>query len=247
MRAVKPYIGTSGWSYEEWKGGFYAGVPRTRWLEHYAGSFHAVEVNVSFYHTLRPAILRGWSERTPPQFRFCIKASRYITHIQRLAATDESLARMRDQANALGAKLAVVLWQLPQGLARDLALLERFFRRLDDWTEVRHAAEFRHRSWFDANVAQCLSAHRIAAVQSHAADWPMWDALTTDLAYVRLHGGVRTYQSAYSNVTLGRWARKVRKWLDEGREVHVYFDNTARGHAVRNAVTLGKLCGERKP
>ncbi len=241
---IKPHIGTSGWSYPEWKDGFYADVPRARWLEHYASRFDAVEVNATFYHTLRTSTLESWRERTPSAFRFCVKASRYITHIQRLATTDESIARLRAQADALGNKLAVVLWQLPQGLHRDLALFERFARRLDEWTHVRHAVEFRHESWFEDEVARCLSAHRVAAVQSHAADWPMWEAVTADLVYMRLHGGTRTYASAYSAVALRRWSERIRRWLAERREVHVYFDNTASGHAVRNAIALARLCGD---
>jgi uncharacterized protein YecE (DUF72 family) len=71
----------------------------------------------------------------------------------------------------------------------------------------------------------------------------MWDVVTTDLVYVRLHGGVRTYASAYSRPTLERWSRRIQAWLADGRQVHVYFDNTARGHAVRNAMTLAMLCG----
>lgn len=240
--SVKPRIGTSGWAYDDWKDDFYAGVPRGRWLEHYATRFDAVEVNATFYHTLKLATLESWKTRTPPQFRFCIKASRYITHIQRLEMTEESRSRLCQQAEALGEKLAVVLWQLPQGLRCDLALLERFARAIDGWRKARHALEFRHASWFTDEVAQCVAAHRIAVVQSHAAYWPMWNAVTADLVYVRLHGGVRTYQSVYAKSTLTRWSDRIRKWLAEGREVHVYFDNTARGCALRNAVTLGKLC-----
>jgi uncharacterized protein YecE (DUF72 family) len=237
-----PWIGTSGWAYPEWKDDFYAGVPRSRWLEHYAQHFNAVEVNATFYHTLRTSTLERWRDLTPPHFRFCIKASRYITHIQRLETTDESLARLRAQADALGAKLAVVLWQMPQGLKRDLDLFERFARRLDGWRGVRHAIEFRNESWFGDEVAQRLSEQRLAAVQSHAADWPMWEAVTTDLVYVRLHGGAHTYASAYSTAALRRWAERIQGWLAQRREVHVYFDNTAEGHAVQNALALAKLC-----
>ncbi len=236
------HIGTSGWSYDEWKDGFYAGVRRADWLAHYAAHFDAVEVNATFYHTLKPATLKNWREHTPARFGFAIKASRYLTHIQRLDVSAKSLNLMRRQADLLGPKLAAVLWQLPKGLARDERLLERFARRLDRWDRVRHAIEFRHDSWFDDETARCLAGHRIAAVQSHAADWPMWDAVTTDVVYVRLHGGVRTYASAYAPATLRRWSARVRAWEEEGRAVHVYFDNTARGYAVRNAAALARLC-----
>jgi uncharacterized protein YecE (DUF72 family) len=241
-RTAPVYIGTSGWSYDEWKDGFYRGVPRARWLEHYASRFDAVEVNATFYHTLRPRTLERWRERTPPGFRFSLKASRFVTHVERLEATAESLARLRAQAEALGEKLAVVLWQLPQGLERDLGRLERFARALEEWPGPRHAIEFRHASWFDEEVAGRLAARRIAIVQSHSADWPMWDAVSTDLVYVRLHGGARTYVSRYTRATLERWCRSIRAWRGQGRAVHVYFDNTARGHAVRDALALAALC-----
>lgn len=239
MRGV--WIGTSGWAYPEWRAGFYAGIPRARWLAHYARHFPAVEVNATFYHSLRPATLEGWRAGTPEAFRFCLKASRFLTHVERLDLTAESLARFRAQADALGDKLAAVLWQLPARLPCDLERLARFAERLDAWPAVRHAVEPRHASWFTEAVAARLAAHRLAGVQSHAADWPMWDAVTTDLVYVRLHGGARTYRSAYTRATLVRWAGRIRRWAREGRAVHVYFDNTAEGHAVPNALTLQRL------
>lgn len=239
------YIGTSGWSYDEWKNRFYAGVRRADWLTFYAEHFNAVEVNATFYHTLKRPTLKRWRENTPKDFRFALKASRYLTHIERLDVTTRSFNLLRRQGDALGPKLAAVLWQLPQGLRQDLRLLERFVRRLDRWDTVHHAIEFRHDSWFDDGIARCLAEHRVAVVQSHAADWPLWNAVTTDLVYVRLHGGVRTYVSAYALATLKRWAARARAWVGEGRAVYVYFDNTAREHAVRNAATLVRMCEAR--
>ncbi|MBI4195183.1 MAG: DUF72 domain-containing protein [Betaproteobacteria bacterium] len=237
-------IGTSGWSYDEWRDRFYAGVPHSRWLEHYARSFNAVEINATFYGSIKPGILEGWAARTPREFRFALKASRFLTHIERLDVTAKSLARLREQADALGGKLAAVLWQLPKDLRCDPALLERFARRLDRWQKTRHAVEFRDESWFTDEVARCLAAHGIAAVQSHAADWPMWNAVTTDLVYVRLHGGVRTYRSPYSRAALKRWSERILQWRAEGRAVQLYFDNTASGNAVHNATLLVELCVE---
>jgi uncharacterized protein YecE (DUF72 family) len=105
--------------------------------------------------------------------------------------------------------------------------------------------EFRHPSWFTDEVANCLRAHRIAACQSDAADWPLWDVVTTDLIYVRLHGHEATYASAYPESELRAWARKIRRWQREGRDVHVYFDNDAWGHAPRNAQRLLALLRQR--
>jgi len=243
MRARRLCIGTSGWAYDAWAGGFYAGVPRAKWLAHYARHFDAVEVNATFYHALQPATFAGWRAATPRGFRFAVKASRYLTHIRRLAFARSSLLAQREALAPLGAKLAVVLWQLPARLQRDTARLARFLRMLGAWPRVRHAVEFRHSSWFDDEVARLLEKHRIAAVQSDAADWPRWDAVTTDLVYVRLHGRRETYRSAYSSRELRVWAKRIRRWRAEGREVHVYFDNTDAGHAVENALALRRLLG----
>jgi len=70
------------------------------------------------------------------------------------------------------------------------------------------------------------------------ADWPLWDAVSTDLVYVRLHGHEVTYASNYAEADLRAWARKARRWMREGRDVHVYFDNDAYGDAPRNALRL---------
>ncbi len=240
--APRVYIGTSGWAYDAWTE-FYAGVPHARWLAHYARHFDAVEVNATFYHRLKPAAFAHWREGTPARFRFAIKANRYLTHVKRLAFDAQSWRRQRAQGTRLAGKLAVVLWQLPKSMKRDAARLARLAKRLDAWRSVRHAIEFRDPSWFDGEVAALLAAHRIANAQSDAADWPLWDAVTTDLVYVRLHGHAATYWSRYGARELGTWARRIRRWRDEGRTVHVYFDNTDAGHAVANALELRARIG----
>lgn len=234
-------IGTSGWSYDAWASGFYAGVPRTKWLAHYARHFDAVEVNATFHHAVKPATFAAWRTAVPRGFRFAIKANRYLTHIRRLAFPRSSLLDQRQAAAPLGAKLAVVLWQLPASLPRDPERLGRFLAMLGTWPRVRHAVEFRHPSWFEDEVARRLGKHRVAAVQSDAADWPRWDAVTTDFVYVRLHGRRETYRSPYSLRELRVWANRIRSWRADGREVHVYFDNTDAGHALENALTLRRL------
>jgi uncharacterized protein YecE (DUF72 family) len=238
------FIGTSGWSYAEWKTLFYSSIPQRSWLRHYATRFGAVEVNATFYHLLRASTFERWRDETPEGFRFAIKGNRFLTHRKRLADPAVSIAKDRERASALGEKLAVVLWQTPRSLPSDIDSLKAFLDALASWPEARHAVEFRHERWFTDDVAVCLAASRVAACQSDAADWPLWDAVTTDLAYVRLHGHERTYCSAYSAQQLSAWARRVRLWRGEGRDVHVYFDNTADGAAVRDAERLRAMLGE---
>jgi uncharacterized protein YecE (DUF72 family) len=237
------FIGTSGWNYTSWKDDFYAGVPRKRWLEHYAEHFNALEIDGTFYHLLRPDVARSWYQRTPPDFHFAIKGHRYITHVKRLEPSAESIKLQRDSTSGLGEKLTAVLWQLPPSLHKDMSRLRAFIHMLDSWPSVRHAIEFRHRSWFDDEVAELLAGERIAVCQSDASKWPLWPAVTTDLVFIRLHGRESTYASNYERDALESWAQKIRQWLREARDVHVYFDNDAKGYAPWNAITLAEILG----
>lgn len=242
--AARTRIGTSGWNYPAWKDGFYAGIKQRDWLGFCAGRFTGIEVNATFYREMRETTFARWRDVTPGGFLFAIKGHRFITHRRLLAEPEEPLARQRGNAAALGKKLGAVLWQLPPRFAKDMARLERFLRALDGWPEARHALEFRHRSWFDAEVADMLGAYRAANCISDAASWPMWEAVTSDLVYVRLHGHERTYASSYDDAQLEAWAARARTWLTEGRDVHVYFDNDAEGAAPWNALRLLEMLGQ---
>lgn len=232
------YVGTSGWNYDSWREGFYGNVPKKDWLRFCAERFTGIEVNATHYRLQSKETFRRWACETPPAFRFAVKAHRYLTHNKKLKDPLPSIALERERASGLGPKLAAVLWQLPGNLHKNLERLEGFARALGRWKRVRHAIELRHESWFDDEVADCLRLHDLAVCQSDAADWRLWDEVTTDLVYVRLHGHALTYASNYSIASIDSWASRVKRWLREGRDVHLYFDNDALGHAPRNALQL---------
>ena len=111
------YIGTSGWTYDAWKAGFYAGVPRSAWLAHHARHFRAVEVNATFYRRLKQSTFATWLEKTPPDFRFAIKGHRYLTHVKKLAPVGCGYNRYRVRKAARPSRyLLLVLY--PAGTAR---------------------------------------------------------------------------------------------------------------------------------
>jgi len=229
-------IGLSGWSYDEWKHGFYAGVKRRDWLAHYARHFPAVEINASFYGRLKPATWERWRDETPPDFRFAAKANRFLTHRRSLAVTPDEVARQAEEVAPLGGKLAALLWQCPAKLKPADSLLERFLDTLSRAApQVPHVLELRHPAWFTPATAALLAEHRVAWAVSDAADWPRWDLALPPLAYLRLHGAAHTYFSPYSAGELAHWAGRVRSWRDQGLAVQAYFDNTAQGHAVDDA------------
>jgi len=237
-RTGRAFVGLSGWSYPAWRAGFYKGVPQRRWLAHCAAHFGAVEVNATFYRRLREAIYVRWREETPPGFVFAVKGHRQVTHLHKLSDAADPVARQRTDTAALGDRLAAVLWQTPASLHKDMDRLGAFAEILDGWPQPRHAIEFRHTSWFDDEVAACLAGHGLAVCISDAGTWPMWDRVTTDLVYVRLHGHEVTYASSYNDAQLGAWAARSRGWTAEGRDVHVYFDNDMEGAAPYDALRL---------
>ena len=234
----RAWIGTSGWVYAGWREHLYADAPVRRWLEIASRAFDALEINGSFYTQIKPETYARWARETPDDFRFALKGHRFVTHYKRLRDAGDSIARLRDQASPLGDKLAAVVWQLPARFALDLLRLEDFLGALRRWPGARHSLELRHRSWFVPAVADRLREARVAVCLSDAPDFPMWREVTTDLVYVRLHGHTRKYASQYSAASLARWADDTRRWLAEGRDVHVYFDNDGEGHAVHDALML---------
>jgi uncharacterized protein YecE (DUF72 family) len=235
------YVGTSGWAYPSWRRHLYSGVPQRAWLQKAASVFDAVEINGSFYTQIKPETYRRWRDETPPEFRFSVKGHRFVTHYKRLRDCGDSIARLRDQASELGDKLLAVVWQLPANLGADTGRLDDFLAALAAWPAVRHAMELRHTSWFTDDVASRLAAARVAVCMGDAPDFPMWREVTTDLVYVRLHGHTRKYASSYSPAHLERWATDIQRWTAGGRDVHLYFDNDAEGHAVTNAIDLRRL------
>lgn len=238
LKTSKPYIGTSGWNYKSWRKDFYGDTPQKEWLRFCAERFTSIEVNGTFYRLQEKSTMKRWRDQVPDGFRFAIKGHRFVTHNKKLLNVEESVVRCRENARPLGDQLSAVVWQLPSFLKKDLTRLEKFMKALGRWKSARHAVEFRHKSWFDDEVADCLKERAVAICLSDAPDWPMWEKVTTDLVYIRLHGHTQKYASSYSKPTLERWAAHIRKWLSEECAVQVYFDNDAKGAAPRNALTL---------
>lgn len=241
---VKPLVvGTSGWSYPEWKDGFYKGVPRRAWLEHLSRRFTGVEVNATFYRRMTPETFAKWHAATPDDFAFSLKGPQLVTHRHRLRNVARPVAETVSGAANLGQKLATVLWQLPPDLVNDPPLLLLFLEILAAVDGPRHVVEFRHESWFDDDTAAALTHFGVANCLSDATRWPLWDAVTTDLVYLRLHGHEATYASEYGEPGLAPWVERIKGWRAQGRAVHVYFDNDVGGAAPRDAALLMGMLG----
>jgi uncharacterized protein YecE (DUF72 family) len=237
-------VGCSGWNYRSWRGRLYPqGVPASRWLERYAERFDTVEVNSTFYRLASRDAVARWVQQTPSEFVFAVKASRYLTHIRRLADIETGVARFYERIQPLvdARRLGPVLWQLPENFRRDD---ERLASALRSLPRGRHAFEFRHPSWFVPEVQGLLAAHGAALV---IADHPerrfQTYAMTADWTFVRFHYGARGRRGNYSQTELQEWARRLARWRRE-RDVYAYFNNDWEGFAVRNAEALLARVGQ---
>jgi len=215
------YVGTSGYSYKEWKGSFYPGdLPAKKMLRYYGGQFRTVEINNTFYRMPSPAILETWAGEVPGDFKFVLKAPRQITHVQRLNNSDDSVAYLFEVAATLGGRLGAVLFQLPPSLKKDLPRLRDFLFCLPP--HCRSAFEFRHPSWFDEDVFGLLREHRAALCIAEAEDdLEVPFASTADWGYLRLR------RPDYGDAELKTWIARVRG--QDWREAFVFFKHEEEG------------------
>ena len=199
---MRTFVGTSGWSYKEWKGSFYpADLSADGMLRHYATRLPAVEINNSFYRIPREKVLLEWAAQVPPEFRFVLKASRRITHINRLGDEDGSLGYFLRTVNVLGERLGPTLFQCPPTLRKDLARLRGFLELVPrTW---RAALEFRHDSWFDDEVYDALHGHDVALVAVDEDDHSAPLVPTASWGYLRLR------RTEYSDDALRTWAARI--------------------------------------
>jgi uncharacterized protein YecE (DUF72 family) len=265
-------VGISGWRYAPWRGVWYpAGLAHRRELEFCARHFPTVEINGSFYSLQRPESYEAWHRATPPGFVFAVKGSRYVTHFLKLKNVERPLANFfASGVLALREKLGPFLWQLPPTLAYERERLAAFFALLPRTTAaalalarrrdarmtgrarltidadrpVRHAVEVRHASFVNDEFRALAARHRVAVVVADTAGkWPLMLDPAGEVVYVRLHGDVRIYTSGYSDRALAAWARRIRRWAREGREVYVYFDNDVKVRAPFDALGLMRWLG----
>ena len=123
-------VGTSGWQYRDWRGDFYpAKLPQRLWLNHYATVFDTVEVNNAFYRLPERATFESWKQQTPRGFVVTVKGSRYLTHVKRLKAPAEPVARLLDRCRGLGRKRGPILLQLPPNLQACPDLLDETLKQ----------------------------------------------------------------------------------------------------------------------
>lgn len=233
-------VGTSGWTYEHWRGGFYpTNLPQTRWLEYYQAIFDTVELNSTFYGTPNPETVEHWHDRTSPGFLFAVKSARYLTHKRKLREPGTSVKKQNEALRPLKDKLGPVLWQLPGTWHLDLDRLTQLVALRPP--ERRWCFEFRHSSWFCAEVYELLRQTNCALVWADAPPYPFAAEVTADFLYARLHGPEQLYGGKYTLEQLQHWRDLLLGAARGECDIFVYFDNDAEGHAPHDAWRLREL------
>jgi uncharacterized protein YecE (DUF72 family) len=229
-------VGTSGYSYKEWRGSFYPEkLPNNEMLSFYAKHFPTVEINHSFYRMPAESMLLNWAKSVPEGFRFALKTNQQITHIKRLRNCEETLKRFLEVASVLqdGDHLGPVLVQLPPTFRFDKPLLEEFLALRPP--AFRFAFEVRHPSWYTEETYAVLRARGTALCLAETDKDTPPEVLTADFAYIRLR------REEYTAEQLKVWRKRIDNWLEQGVDVHVYCKHEDSGKAPAYArVLLGK-------
>ncbi len=219
--ATRFFVGTSGYSYKEWKGGFYpAKLPAREMLSYYAQRFNTVEINSTFRRLPKPDVLASWAEQVPASFHFLLKAPQRITHFKRLKEVEEDVAAFVKAAEELKDRQWRMLFQLPPNFKKDLQRLESLLKPLKGQGE--YALEFRHATWHDEEVYACLREYGGALCIADAEELPAPELVSTaHWGYVRLR------REAYTEEQLRDWITRLRAqaWDD----VYIFFKHEDTG------------------
>lgn len=234
--ATRFFVGTSGYSYKEWKGGFYpTKLPAREMLSHYAQQFNTVEINNTFYRLPQPSVLASWAEQVPASFHFLLKAPQRITHFKRLKEVEEDVATFVQAAAELKERQWRMLFQLAPNFKKDLSRLEGLLKLLQGQGEF--ALEFRHASWHDEEVQNCLREYGGALCIADAEELPAPELVSTaPWGYVRLR------REAYTEEQLREWITRLR--AQPWDEVYIFFKHEDTGTGPELARRFLNLAGQ---
>jgi len=231
---VKPWIGTSGFQYAEWKGTFYPeDLPANKMLPFYAERFSTTEINYTFHRIPAAKTIDNWKQLTPDNFRFALKAPQKITHWSKLRDCADTLRYFYDVVSGLGEKLGPVLFQLPPNFKKDTFVLGDFVNGLPGG--IRAAFEFRHESWFDDEIFDTLKAREAALCIADTEKLETPKVATANYGYLRLR------REDYARTDVERWTEFVREQESGWNDVFIYFKHEEAGIGPKLARQMMEL------
>jgi uncharacterized protein YecE (DUF72 family) len=258
-------VGTGGWTFEPWRDNFFPkGLPHSKELEYASRQLSAIEVNGTYYGTLKPASFKKWHDEVPEDFVFSLKATRYATNRRVLAEAGESITRFVESGiSELGTKLGPIVWQFMPGKMFEPADFEAFLALLPakaDGIALRHVVDVRNESFMTPEFLALARRYRVATVFADAEQFPSFSDLTSDFAYARLMMSDAAIETGYADAALDAWAARAKLWaagaapddlpcIEEApkkqrpRDVFIFFINGAKERAPAAAMALLQRLG----
>ena len=235
---MKIYIGTSGYSYKEWKGTFYPEkISPKDMLRFYSERFGAVEINNTFYHMPTEGVLRNWAEQVPENFVFAFKAPQTVTHFKRLRNVESETEYLLRTLSTLGGKLGPILFQFPKNFRADPALLKDFLALMP--LTMSFAFEFRSQSWLNGEIHDLLRQKGCSLCTTDSEENPAEEiTATANWGYLRLR------RPDYTDADLSLWAKKVlsQQW----EKAFVFFKHEEEAGGIDMAIRFRELTGSKK-
>jgi uncharacterized protein YecE (DUF72 family) len=235
---MKIFVGTSGYGYKEWKGKFYpAKISPKEMLRFYAERLSAVEINNTFYRMPTETVLTSWAEQVPDDFIFTLKAPQVITHLKRLKNVGSETEYLFRSLSVLDRKLGPVLFQFPKSFHADRARFKDFLTLIPG--NFPCAFEFRHPSWFDAEILDLLRGRGLSLCLADTDDNPADEIINTaSWGYLRLR------RSAYTAADLSQWLEKIlaQKW----QKAFVFFKHEEEAKGAEMAIRFREVTDLRR-
>jgi uncharacterized protein YecE (DUF72 family) len=213
-------------------------------LTYYASLFNSIEINSTFYKLPLAATVTKWAQQVPDEFKFTFKLWKEITHNKGLEFKEPDVEKFFQVASGAGDKKGCILIQFPPGNGKEnimqLEFLLSCIQKNNNVPKWNIAVEFRNRSWYDEKVYKLLNKYKTALVVQDIpkSSTPMVDH-ETNFIYLRFHGPTGNYRESYSDSFLSEYSSYIKEWIEEGKNVYAYFNNTM-GDAINNAQTLNK-------
>ncbi len=232
------YIGTSGWTYDHWKGKFYpSDLPKSKWFSYYIKYFSTVEINATFYRRFKDQTYIKWKNQVNKSFSYVLKAPRVITHRKYLINADEEIRSFADSASLLEDRLGLILLQLAPRTKYNPEILRNTVQLFNDPRKL--AVEFRNKEWLTSEVYDILKEYGVVYCNVDSPKSTLNDWVTSDIAYFRLHGRGKWYSYNYSEKELEEISLLAKQFIAKRtKRIYIFFNNDFEGYAPKNALLL---------
>lgn len=227
------YVGTSGWSHNDWRGNFYpSDLRKKEQLPYYADNFQSAELDITFNQFPLSSYINKCKKKVSDNFVFSVCGNSRITH-------ESELRDLKGVMNAFFNRLEdfeqmkTVVWEIPEKIEKDLDRLTEFLEVLPmQWS---HGIEFHHESWEDEEVNDLLRQRDVVKVSTCNGNGKQPFYTNGSFSYIRFRGNQSNGDTSIPEDVLENYADKIEESMNDGQDVFAYFLNVEDGNAVKDA------------